>query len=141
VKSLGGIVLGIGLASFGVLAWVGHKLMSLERIVNAGDVVVLSVFAVFGGFCSYLGWLLFRTTAPVPSAKQGAVTTKRVTLSQGCAAAGVLLLILSVLIPADWHPVVLLFLGLALLAVSHALTPCVERLEQLRRARESMRQL
>jgi hypothetical protein len=46
---------------------------------------------------------------------------------------------LSVLVP--WQPVVLLFLGLALLAVSHALTPCVERMEQLRKARASMRQL
>lgn len=52
----------------------------------------------------------------------------RVTLSRGCATAGVVLLMLSVLLPERWHPVVLLFIGLALLAVSHVLTPvCEER--------------
>ena len=69
------------------------------------------------------------------------MTAKRVVLSQGCAAAGVVLLMLSVLLPADWYPVALLFGGLVLLAVSHVLTPCVERLEQLRKARESVRRL
>jgi hypothetical protein len=64
-----------------------------------------------------------------------------VTLSQGCAAVGVVLLILCVLVPGHWYPVLWFFLGLALLAVSHVLTPCVERLEQLRKARDSMRQL
>jgi hypothetical protein len=36
---------------------------------------------------------------------------------------------------------VLLFGGLALLAVSHVLTPCQERIEKLRRARASVHQL
>lgn len=66
---------------------------------------------------------------------------RRVTLSQGCAAGGVLLLILSVLLPDHWYPVVLLFLGLALLAVSHVLTPCEEPIAKLRRARSLERQL
>jgi hypothetical protein len=66
---------------------------------------------------------------------------RRVTLSQGCATAGVLLLMLSVLLPERWHPVVLLFIGLALLAVSHVLTPCEERIAKLRRARALDRQL
>jgi hypothetical protein len=39
------------------------------------------------------------------------------------------------LVPAHWHPVVLLFLGIALLAIAHVLTPCEERLEKLRKAR------
>jgi hypothetical protein len=62
---------------------------------------------------------------------------RRVTVGNVCAAAGVLLLMLSVLLPARWHPVALFFLGLALLAVSHGVTPCVERIEQLRKARAS----
>lgn len=66
---------------------------------------------------------------------------RRVTLSQAIATSGVLLLMLSALLPDRWHPVVLLFAGLALLAVSHVLTPCEERLEKLRRARASLRQL
>jgi len=61
--------------------------------------------------------------------------------SQACATAGVLLLMLSALLPERAYPVVLLFIGLALLAVSHVLTPCEERLEKLRRARASLRQL
>jgi hypothetical protein len=61
--------------------------------------------------------------------------------ARACAAAGVLLLILSVLVPAHWQPVAFFFGGLALLAVSHGLAPCVERIEQLRRARASERQL
>jgi hypothetical protein len=65
----------------------------------------------------------------------------RVTLSQGCATGGVLFLMLSVLLPDHWYPVVLLFLGLALLAVSHVLTPCEERIAKLRRARSLERQL
>ena len=54
--------------------------------------------------------------------------------------AGVLLLMLSVLVSANWHPVVFLFAGLALLALSHGLTPCVERIAQLRKARDLERQ-
>lgn len=143
-KAVGGALILVGLLAFAGLAWVSRKLMSLERALDVGDAAVIAVLALFGAFCAGLGWYLLNAPTPqVPSAPPAAPTDqpKRVTLSQGCAAVGVLLLILSVLVPAHWHPVGLLFIGLALLAVSHALTPCVERLQQLRRARDSARQL
>lgn len=142
-KTVGGVLIIVGLLAFATLAWVSRKLASLERAFDIGDAVVMCVLALFAAFCVGIGWIVFRTRSSngfVPPAAS-ASPPKRVTLSQACAAVGVVLLILSVLIPADWYPVVLLFLGLALLAISHALTPCVERLEQLRRARNSMRQL
>jgi hypothetical protein len=145
MKTIGGVVFCIGLASFAVLAWAARKVMSLDRALDIGDIVVLSTFAIFGLFCLGMGWRVFgdASLASGPSEEQAAPAAppKRVTLSRGCAAAGVLLLMLSVLVPAAWYPVVFLFLGIALLAVSHALTPCVERLEQLRKARASVRQL
>jgi hypothetical protein len=135
----------IGLASFGVLAWATRKAMSLDRALDIDDVVVLGVFAIFGSFCVGLAWRLFgdasRASARSEEQAAHAAVPRRVTLSSGCAAAGVLLLMLSVLVPAAWYPVVFLFLGIAFLAVSHALTPCVERIEQLRKARASVRQL
>jgi hypothetical protein len=145
MKLVGSVVLCIALASFAVFAWVMRRVISLDRALDFGDVVLLGVFAIFGAFCVGLAWRLLRdrSFASASSEEQAAPAAlpKRVTLSRGCAAAGVLLLMLSVLIPADWHPVVFFFLGIALLAVSHALTPCVERIEQLRKARASMRQL
>jgi hypothetical protein len=45
-----------------------------------------------------------------------------------CAAAGVALLVLAALLPERWIPVIPLFLGLALLAVSHVLTPCQDQI-------------
>ena len=103
---------------------------------------MLSVFALFGSFCAFIGWRLLRTPAlSFHSEPPENPAPRRVTLSHGCAAAGVLLLILCVLVPAHWYPVALFLLGLALLAVSHGLTPCVERIEQLRKARASERQL
>jgi hypothetical protein len=48
--------------------------------------------------------------------------------------------VLSALLPEHLYPVVLLFAGIALLAVSHALTPCEERIDKLRKVRDSMRQ-
>lgn len=39
------------------------------------------------------------------------------------------------LVPADWYPVALLFIGIALLAIAHVVTPCEERLEKLRKTR------
>ena len=141
------MVLCIGLACLGVLAFAARRVIALDKAVDVGDVAVLSVFAIFGLFCALLGWRLLRdpagTRAPsAPSAEPvPAAPPKRVTISQGCAAAGVVFLILSVLVPAHWYPVVLFFAGLALLAISHGLTPCVERIEQLRKARDSMRQL
>jgi hypothetical protein len=54
---------------------------------------------------------------------------------------GVVLMVLSTVVPERWHPVPMLFIGIGLLCVSHMLKPCVERLEQLRKARKSVRQL
>jgi hypothetical protein len=145
MKTVAGVMLCIGLASFGVLAWAARKVMSLDRVLDIGDIVVLSVFAIFGLFCLGIGWRIFGDPSPAPSPSEEqaapAAPPRRVTLSSGCAAAGVLLLMLSVLVPAAWYPVVFLFFGIAFLAVSHALTPCVERIEQLRKARASGRQL
>lgn len=145
-KALGAVMCCIGLASLGVLAWATRKATLLDRALDAGDVAVFSVFAIFGLLCLGLGWRLLRTppaASELPSREEVAPSCSpmRITLSHGCATAGVLLLILSVLVPAHWHPVVLLFAGLALLAASHALTPCVERIEKLRKARASMRHL
>lgn len=135
----------LGGASLAVLALASRKILSLDRGLDFGDLVVLGVFAAFGLCCALIGWRLLRhrekTEAPAAPLPAGNDPPMRVRLSHVCAAAGVVLLISSVLLPADWHPVVPLFAGLALLAVSHVLTPCVERIEQLRRARASIRQL
>jgi len=48
----------------------------------------------------------------------------RVSASNSCAAVGVLLLALANVAPADWYPQVQFLGGIALLAVSHVLTPC-----------------
>jgi hypothetical protein len=147
-KTVGGVMVCIGLASFAVLVFAARRLISLERLLDVSDFVVLGVFAAFGSFCCGLGWRLLRSrAAPSPEAPPPAcgpaepAAPRRVTLSHACAAGGVFLLILSVLLPAHWYPVASFFAGLALLAVSHGLTPCVERLEQLRKARASERQL
>ena len=142
-RTIGAVVLCIGLAMLVVLAFAARKLVSFDRAVDPGDVAVLAVFAVFAGFCALVGWRLFRIESAGGGEAQAAspAPARRVTLSRVCAAAGVALLICSVLLPAQWHPVAFLFAGLALLAVAHGLTPCVERLEQLRRARASERQL
>ena len=141
MKAVAGVVFFIGLGAFAVLAAAARKVMLLERAVDAGDFVVLSVLAVFGAFCIYIGTLLYGERSERRSAAPEETPRRRVTVSQGCASAGVLLLIFSVLVPEQWYPVVLLFLGLALLAVSHVLTPCEERIAKLRRARASIRQL
>ena len=139
---IGGAVLLIGLGSFGALAWALRKIIVVDRAVDAGDVAVTAVFAVFGAFCVAVGWLLLRDRPVEDSVSPPAERrARRVTLSQGCATLGVLFLMLSVLLPERWYPVVLLFSGLAFLAVSHVLTPCEERLASLRRARASVRQL
>ena len=148
-RIVGGAVFCIGLASFGVFAWLLSTVMGLARPLDVGDVLVLGVLAAFGGFCVAIGWVFSRTALAEPPqfesmAEQNEVSQplpKRVTVSQWCAAAGVVLIILSVVLPAHWYPVGFFFVGLALLAVSHALTPCVERMQQLRRARNSERQL
>jgi hypothetical protein len=137
---VGGVLFCIGLAAFAVLALAARKAMALERALDAGDVVVLSVFALFGAFCAGMGGLFwFRGDAAPPSRKMvaSAAAPRRVSAGSACAAAGVLLLMLPVLLPAHWYPAALFFLGLALLAVSHGVKPCVERMEQLRKARAS----
>jgi hypothetical protein len=141
MKAVAGVVFLIGLGAFAVLAAAARKVMLLERAVDAGDFAVLSVLAVFGAFCLYIGALLYGDRSEMRSAAPVETRRRRVTVSQGCATAGVLLLILCVVVPEHWYPVAMLFLGLALLAVSHVLTPCEERIAKLRRARASMRQL
>ena len=135
----------LGIAAFAVLALASRKILSLERGLEVGDIVVMGVFAAFALLCALIGWRLLRlgtrieaAAVPLPAEPKPPL---RVRLSHLCAVAGVALVISSVLLPDDWHPVVPLFAGLALLAVSHVLTPCVERIEQLRRARASIRQL
>jgi hypothetical protein len=143
-RAIGAVVLCVALGALAALAFASRRVMLLDRAVDAGDVLVLCVLGAFATFCALLGWRLLRTPSrPMPPVAAPAETApaKRVTVSHGCAAAGVLLLVLSVLVPAHWYPVVFLFSGLALLAISHGLTPCVERLEQLRKARASERQL
>jgi hypothetical protein len=51
----------------------------------------------------------------------------KVGISNACACAGVLLLIASAVAPENWYPAAALFTGLALLMVSHALVPCLDR--------------
>jgi hypothetical protein len=54
--------------------------------------------------------------------------TDKVAASNACACAGVVLLVFAGLAPAEWYPLPALFAGLALLAVSHVLTPCLDRI-------------
>jgi len=142
----GVVILCLGLASFGVLAWASRTGMGLDRTLDPGDVIFLSVFAIFGSFCVLMGWRLFRSQpsfqgTPVAPQAAAALPPKRVTLSTACSTAGVIFLVLAALLPERFYPVVLLFAGIALLAVSHALTPCEERIDKLRKVRDSMRQL
>ena len=142
----GGVIFCIGLVSFGVLAWASRSGMGPERTLDAGDVVFMSVFAIFGLFCVLMGWRLFRSqpaaqAAPLAPPAAPALPPRRVTLSTVCSTAGVIFLVLAALLPERFYPVVLLFAGIALLAVSHALTPCEERIDKLRKVRDSMRQL
>jgi len=65
----------------------------------------------------------------------------RITISNACAAVGVLLLLLAGLAPASWYPMVPLFVGLFLVAVAHLLTPCLDRIAVWRAARASRKQL
>lgn len=142
----GGVIFCIGLVSFGVLAWASRSGMGPERTLDLGDVVFMSVFAIFGLFCVLMGWRLFRSQPGIQSAAVApqdppALPPRRVTLSTVCSTAGVIFLVLAALLPEHFYPVVLLFAGIALLAASHALTPCEERIDKLRKVRDSMRQL
>jgi len=139
------VILCLGLASFGVLAWASRTGMGLDRTLDPGDVIFMSVFAIFGSFCVFMGWRLFRSQpsagATLAAQVEPAPPPKRVTLSTACSTAGVIFLVLAALLPESFYPVILLFAGIALLAVSHALTPCEERIDKLRKVRDSMRQL
>jgi len=142
----GGVIFCIGLVSFGVLAWASRAGIGPERTLDPGDVVFMSVFAIFGLFCVLMGWRLLRSQPSIQSATVSpqdppALPPRRVTLSTVCSTAGVIFLVLAALLPERFYPVVLLFAGIALLAVSHALTPCEERIDKLRKVRDSMRQL
>jgi hypothetical protein len=144
MRAAGGAILLVGLAVLGVLGLGVRKAMLLERALDAGDFVVLSVFALFGLFCVAVGGWLWRSEPQPPAASQAAPAApagKRATASHICSTAGVLLLMACVLVPAHGYPVVLLFAGIASLAVAHVLTPCEERLDKLRKARASLRQL
>jgi hypothetical protein len=54
--------------------------------------------------------------------------TNKVAASNACACGGVVLLIYAGVAPAEWYPASALFAGLALLVVSHVLTPCLDRI-------------
>ncbi len=140
MKTLAGVLSFLALASFAVLAWAVRSRVSLDL----GDFVIFGVFAVFGVFCAVVAWLLFQAPPLAPAQPgEGAPqpSPKRVSASRLCAAAGVLLMMLATVLPETWYPVAPLFAGIVLLCVSHVLTPCVERLDQLRKARSSLHQL
>jgi hypothetical protein len=129
-RTIGAVLLFIGLAAFAMLAWVFR---------NMNAFMVLGVLTVFGTGCVLLALRLFLIpAAPGVAAAQpcaAAPSARRARLSHACSTAGVLLLMACALVPTHWHPVVLLFLGIAFLAVAHVLTPCEERLDKLRKAR------
>jgi hypothetical protein len=58
-------------------------------------------------------------------------------ISSACAALGVFMVVLATFLAAPWHPVPLLFAGLALIAVSHVLTPCQDQITRWWRSRIS----
>jgi hypothetical protein len=66
-------------------------------------------------------------------------SSTRVTTANWFATLGVFLLIFAGLSPADWYPVAPFFLGLALIAVAHVLTPCEDRIAEWRKARAAQR--
>lgn len=132
-RTIGAVLLFIGLASFAVLTWLSR---------NTSAFMVLGVLAAFGAACVLLAWRLFLIpaapgTAPAHSGA-AAPSPRRVRLSHACSTAGVLFLMACALVPEHWYPVVLLFIGIALLAIAHVLTPCEERLEKLRKARTTV---
>ena len=49
-------------------------------------------------------------------------------VSSACACIGVLLVVIAAVSPDRWYPEVMLMAGLALLMVSHVLTPCLDRI-------------
>ena len=59
----------------------------------------------------------------------------RTRISSRLASAGVALLVLACAMPAEWHPAFPLFIGLALIAISHVLTPCRDQITRWWRSR------
>ena len=58
-KVIGGVMLWIGVAAFGLLVWASYKLMLLDRRPEFGAFVLLDVFAIIGTYCALVGWRLF----------------------------------------------------------------------------------
>ena len=56
------------------------------------------------------------------------IKVDKAAVSNFCAAAGVLLVVLASVAPENWPAVPALFAGLGLLVVSHVLTPCLDRI-------------
>jgi len=56
------------------------------------------------------------------------VPGSRARISSGFAGVGVFLLALASVSPSGWYPIVPLFVGLALIAISHVLTPCQDQI-------------
>lgn len=59
----------------------------------------------------------------------------KVAASSVCASLGVLLVVYAGVAPAEWYAIPALWAGLALLAVSHVLTPCLDRIAVWRKQR------
>jgi len=59
------------------------------------------------------------------------------TISFACAGPGVAMVVLASVLPPQWYAVPLLFGGLALIALSHVLTPCRDQITRWWRARIS----
>ena len=65
------------------------------------------------------------------------LVNSRIKVSNGCAVAGVFLLILASISPPGWYPTVPLFAGLLLVCISHFLTPCQDQITRWWRSRIS----
>lgn len=57
----------------------------------------------------------------------------KVAASSVCASLGVLLVVYAGVAPTEWYAIPALMAGLALLAVSHVLTPCLDRIAAWRK--------
>lgn len=65
------------------------------------------------------------------------ITLRTRSISFACAGPGVAMVVLASVLPRDWHPVPILFAGLALIAISHILTPCRDQITRWWRERIS----
>jgi hypothetical protein len=57
-----------------------------------------------------------------------ALSSNRNAISNALAGVGVLLFVTAGVSPVDWYPALQLFAGLALIAISHVLTPCQDQM-------------